>query len=507
MNKLDNKFIISRENVWSVDKFRNGKKLKIILATAITDSLKNLNLALENKGYDTIICKDGPATIELYEKEKPDLVILDLALPKISGIEVLKLLKKRCSRLPVMVVANHVSTNSAIESMKLGAYDYITQPFEITKMLDIINTALSKDVEGDRRIAINPGTFAHGSFEADTIIGNSREMLEIYKMIGQVAQSDAPVLIQGESGTGKELIARAIFHHSSRSEKAFLAINCAAIPEQLLESELFGHEKGSFTGALAKKIGKFEQCHGGTIFLDEIGDMALSAQSKVLRVLQDQIFERVGGHESIKVDVRLIAATNKSLVQAVKEGSYRVDLFYRLKVISLFLPPLRERPEDIALLADYFLLKYRHKLKKEINGIAHSAVMLLTQYHWPGNIRELENVIQSAIVLCKGDVILPEHLPESEMMEKTKRPHLAPSASIGQEDKDYGDMFLEILTPIVNKLVDLKADDIALQLTDGLEKAMISLTLQKVNNNQVKASKLLGISRNTLRSKIEKLGI
>jgi DNA-binding NtrC family response regulator len=401
-----------------------------------------------------------------------------------------------------MVVANHVSTNSAIETMKLGAYDYITQPFEIPKMLDIINTALSLDSETERRIAINPGTFAHGSLEADTIIGNSREMLEIYKMVGQVAQSDAPVLIQGESGTGKELIARAIFHHSLRSDKQFLAINCAAIPEQLLESELFGHEKGSFTGALNKKIGKFEQCNGGTIFLDEIGDMALSAQSKVLRVLQDQVFERVGGHESIKVDVRVIAATNKSLVQAVKEGIFRVDLFYRLKVISFFLPPLRERPEDIALLADYFLLKYRHKLKKEINGIAHSTLMMLTQYHWPGNIRELENVIQSAIVLCKGDVILPEHLPIGEMMEKKKHP----SVCIDQID-NYAEIFEDMLSPSIDRLIDQGADDIATRLIDGLEHAMIKRTLQKVNNNQVRASKVLGISRNTLRSKIEKFGL
>ena len=479
------------------------KKLTIILATGVTDSLKNLKLALENQGYGILQAKDGPAAIDLYDQAKPDLAILDLSLPKISGLEVLRILKKKCHRLPVMVVTNHVSTNTAIETMKLGAYDYITQPFEIAKMLDIINTAISPDIEGERRIAINPNTFAQGSFEADTIIGNSREMLEIYKMVGQVAQSDAPVLIQGESGTGKELIARAIFNHSLRSKNQFLAINCAAIPEQLLESELFGHEKGSFTGAVSRKIGKFEQCNGGTIFLDEIGDMALSAQSKVLRVLQDQVFERVGGHESIKVNVRLIAATNKSLVQAVKEGTFRVDLFYRLKVISLFLPPLRERPEDITLLADYFLLKYRHKLRKEINGIAHSTIMRLTQYQWPGNIRELENVIQSAIVLCKGDVILPEHLPIGEMMEKKKRP----MAVVPAEEKNYAEMFEDMLVSIVDYLINQDVDDIAGRLTDGLEEAMIKLTLQRVNNNQVKASKMLGISRNTLRSKIEKFNL
>ena len=477
-------------------------KKRIILGNYQLDALKHLSSALESKSYEVLTASSGPDVLELFDENLPDLVILDTSLPEKGGVEVLKIIKEKAPNLPVMIVAGQVSTNAAIETMKLGAYDYITQPFDIPKILEIIKTAMASQVM-NKSIAINPVVMSDEIYDTDTIIGNSREMMEIYKMIGQVAQSDAPVLIQGESGTGKELIARAIYHHSLRKNKPFLAVNCAAIPEQLLESELFGHEKGSFTGALSKKIGKFEQCHSGTVFLDEIGDMSLSAQSKVLRVLQDQVFERVGGQDSIKVDVRVIAATNKSLVQAVKEGLFRVDLFYRLKVISFYLPSLRERPEDIPLLADYFLLKYRHKLKKIINGISHQALMILSQYHWPGNIRELENVIQSAIVLCKGDVILPEHLPIGDMTQSSKQR----ISTSGGDVEDFALMFEEIISPIMDQMAKSNEENWALQLTDGMEKALLKLTLQRVNGNQVKASKLLGISRNTLRSKIEKFGL
>ena len=482
-------------------------KNKIILATSQIVQLKHLKSALSEKNFDVLMAQDGEDAKKKFEEFNPNLIILDIQLPKINGIDLLGLIKKNNPKLPVIMVAKQISTNTAIETMKMGAYDYIAPPFDIPKILDIISTAIDMYHIKENEIAQNPSLQLSDSiYDSNTIIGNSREMLEIYKMIGQMAQSDAPVLIQGESGTGKELVARSIYYHSLRNNYPFLAINCAAIPENLLESELFGHEKGSFTGAIAKKIGKFEQCTKGTIFLDEIGDMSLSAQSKVLRVLQEQIFERVGGHETIKVDVRVIAATNKSLVKEVKEGFFRVDLFYRLKVISFYLPPLKERREDIGLLADYFLLKYRRKLKKEINGIAHSAIMRLTQYDWPGNIRELENIIQSAIVLCKGDVILPEHLPIGDNSIENKR-------SIGMPDlkpeiqKNFASMFEKILYPFVENIDNPEESDIAVNLLDSMEKALIKLTLKKLNNNQVKASKMLNISRNTLRSKIEKYNI
>ncbi len=475
-------------------------KKRIIIGNHQIEALNNLASTLESHGYEVKMVKSGIEAIDSFEATTPDLVILDTSLPQKSGVEVLKAIKEKRQRTPIMMVADHISTNGAIESMKLGAYDYITQPFDIPKILDIIKTAISSSKPMNKSVSINPIPMSGDIYDTETIIGNSREMLEIYKMIGQVAQSDAPVLIQGESGTGKELIAKAIYHHSLRKNKPFLAVNCAAIPEQLLESELFGHEKGSFTGAISKKIGKFELCNTGTIFLDEIGDMSLSAQSKVLRVLQEQVFESVGGQESIKVDVRVIAATNKSLVQAVKDGLFRVDLFYRLKVISFYLPPLRERPEDIPLLADYFLMKYRHKLKKQINGISYQAMMILNQYHWPGNIRELENVIQSAIVLCKGDVILPEHLPIEDMAQSSKQ---GINVQVGDID-DFTVMFEELLRPIIDQLAKSNKENWAALLTNNIEKTLLKIILSKVNGNQVRASKLLEISRNTLRSKIEK---
>ncbi|MGA1868505.1 MAG: sigma-54-dependent transcriptional regulator [bacterium] len=479
---------------------------KIILCTSKIEPLELLKPSLQAKDFNIIMANDGEDAKNKIREFKPDLAIVDIHLPTINGIDFLQQIKKDNSKLPVIMVSGQISTNAAIEAMKLGAYDYIVPPFDIPRLVDIIKTAIEAASIKEKEIAINPSLLVADSiYDSNTIIGNSCEMLEIYKMIGQVAQSEAPVLIQGESGTGKELVARSIYYHSLRNNNIFLAVNCAAIPEHLLESELFGHEKGAFTGALSKKIGKFEQCSKGTIFLDEIGDMALSAQSKMLRVLQDQVFERVGGHESIKVDVRVIAATNKSLVNAVKEGSFRVDLFYRLKVISFYLPALRERREDIGLLADYFLLKYRRKLKKEINGIAHTAIMRLTEYDWPGNIRELENVIQSAIVLCKGDIILPEHLPIG------KEDGLGKPKSIGdfkgEIEEDFTIMFEKILSPIFDKIDDPEKSDVPVRLLENMEKALIKLTLRKVNNNQVKASRMLDISRNTLRSKIEKYGI
>lgn len=481
---------------------------KVILSTSHIEPLKHLNSSLQAKDFEVIVANDGEDAQKKIKEYNPNLVILDYQMPKINGIKLLSIIKEEDSKLPVIMVSGQISTNAAIEAMKLGAYDYIVPPFDIPRIIDIIETAIASSYINEQEINISPSLMAVDTvYDSDTIIGNSCEMLEIYKMIGQVAQSEAPILIQGESGTGKELVARSIYYHSLRKNNIFLAVNCAAIPEHLLESELFGHEKGAFTGAISRKIGKFEQCSKGTIFLDEIGDMALSAQSKMLRVLQDQVFERVGGHESLKVDVRVIAATNKSLINEVKEGSFRMDLFYRLKVISFYLPALKERREDIGLLADYFLLKYRRKLKKEINGIAHTAIMRLTEYDWPGNIRELENVIQSAIVLCKGDVILPEHLPigrDNITSEKTKSVNNGFSSE-GQGD--FTDMFGKMLSPIFDRIDDPEKTDVAVRLLDNMEKALIKLTLKKVNNNQVKASRILNISRNTLRSKIEKYNI
>jgi transcriptional regulator with GAF, ATPase, and Fis domain len=333
------------------------------------------------------------------------------------------------------------------------------------------------------------------------IIGRSPEMVEIAKIIGKVATSDATVLIQGESGTGKEMVSRSIYKNSLRKDKPFLSVNCAALPDTLLESELFGHEKGAFTGAYTRKLGKFEVCNGGTILLDEIADMSSLTQSKVLRILQEQEFERVGGTDTIKVDVRIIVATNKSLVNLIKEGKFRVDLFYRLKVVSIHLPPLRERRSDIPLLIDHFIKMYSEETGKRIEGISKEALDKLKKYTWPGNIRELENNIHTAVVMTKGEVLLPEHFPI--LSDKSETVHI----DLEEIEEDYAQMFAQLISPNFEKLVAVSNNHVYSHLQSGFERALISAALKYTGSNQVKAAQLLGISRNTLRDRISKYGL
>jgi two-component system nitrogen regulation response regulator GlnG len=330
------------------------------------------------------------------------------------------------------------------------------------------------------------------------IVGRSAPMQQVFKLVGQLAASDATALITGETGTGKELVARAIYHHSQRSEKPFLAINCAAIPEQLLESELFGHEKGAFTGATGQRIGRFEQCNGGTLFLDEIGDMTPATQTKILRVLQSGTFERVGGNTAIKVDVRVIAATNKPLEAAVAARQFREDLFYRLNVVRIPLAALRERREDIPLLVDYFLKKFAREKSQPPKSIAKSALKLLEQHHWPGNVRELENVIQRALVMAKGDAILPGNLPP-----EIAGGAVASAGGVGTaEAGDDSD-----LTVLAGKLFRWARREPTRKVIPSVERELIIQALQEVGGNQVHAAKLLGITRATLRKRVEKFKI
>ena len=336
------------------------------------------------------------------------------------------------------------------------------------------------------------------------IVGRSEPMQKVFKLIGQLAGSDATALITGESGTGKELVARAIYHHSQRSEKPFLAINCAAIPEQLLESELFGHEKGAFTGATSQRIGRFEQCNHGTIFLDEIGDMSPATQTKILRVLQSGTFERVGGNQPIQVDVRVIAATNKPLEQAVAAKQFREDLFYRLNVVRVQLPPLRERPEDIRLLVNYFLRTISAHQQQAPKSVSTSVIKCLEKYHWPGNVRELENVIRRAVVVAKGEAILPGDLPP-EIMEPganiTSASQLSP-ANAGSLESAPGEM-----GSLAKLLFRWARQDPKLKVLPSVERELIILALQETKGNQVHAAKLLGITRATLRKRVEKFNI
>ncbi|MBD3258726.1 AAA family ATPase, partial [candidate division GN15 bacterium] len=374
-----------------------------------------------------------------------------------------------------------------------------TKPFQIEKLIDTVNKACGfhSHLRPPQVPVSDPGK----TEGLDEIIGKSPEIVEIAKLIGQVAKTDAAVLIFGESGTGKELVARAIHRNSKRQHHPFLSVNCAALPETLLESELFGHEKGAFTGAYYKRIGKFEQADKGTLFMDEIGDMSMLTQSKLLRVLQDKRFERVGGNETIKADVRIIAATNKSLVQAMKEGSFRVDLFYRLKVVSIYIPPLRERRGDIPLLMDYFIDKFSNQLSLPRKTVSKRALQLLNKHLWPGNVRELENNVHTAMVMSKNDELQPDDFPSLA----DDNPKVDMDLSVLQDD--YFETFKKIVDPIMPQLVSNSPGQIYHFLESALERAIISSCLRQFNGNQVKTSETLGISRNTLRDRIAKYGL
>ena len=463
----------------------------------VSQSLANL---FDTDKYRFDFLEDG-TNVSRYvsEHDNVDLVLLDVNLPSLSGLEVLKQIRTVNGNLPVIMISGFVSTENAIEAMREGAYEYLTKPFEIEKLIDTVNKACGYSAQQRSPFtAIREETPVVG---VDEIVGKSPEIVEIAKLIGQVSKTDAAVLIFGESGTGKELVARAIHRNSKRRTNAFLSVNCAALPETLLESELFGHEKGAFTGAYYKRIGKFEQADAGSLFLDEIGDMSMLTQSKLLRVLQEKRFERVGGNESLKVDVRIIAATNKSLVQAMKDGSFRVDLFYRLKVVSIFIPPLRDRRGDIQLLAEHFCDKFSQALSVPPKQISKKAMQMLMKNQWPGNVRELENNIHTAMVMSKNETLQPEDFPSLS----EENPKLEVDMTTLQND--YTETFKKIIDPIMPKLISNSPGQIYHFLESALEKAVLSGCLKHFEGNQVKTSETLGISRNTLRDRIAKYGL
>jgi len=354
---------------------------------------------LGRHGYNVITALSGEEAIDKVEKEHPRLVIMDITLPKIDGLETLRRLKALYPALTIIMTA-YSTSEKAIKAIKYGAFDYLTKPFDNNKLISLVEKAIPAG-----RMSIRVSFEEPLTGEGDRIIGKSPAMLEIYKKIGQVAESDVTVLLRGETGTGKELIARAIYHHSKRVNKPFLPVNCAAIPETLLESELFGHERGAFTGADTRKLGKFERCDTGTMFLDEIGDMPLCLQAKLLRVLQDVYFQRIGGTELIKTDVRIIAATNKNLEALRDTGKFRDDLYWRLNVVTINVPPLRARKEDIEELVKYFIQKFNKEVGKNIKGVSLELLRELKNYHWPGNVRELQSIIQQGMILCQKDYL------------------------------------------------------------------------------------------------------
>ena len=424
----------------------------------------------------------------------PDVVLLDIHLPECNGIDILKDLRTQAPDLPIIIISGDVTTDNAIEAMKGGAFEFVTKPFRLPQLMDAVKKATDPQFhKGASEIRPEPQ-----DADVHRIIGQSSELVELAKMIGQVAATDASVLILGESGTGKELVARSVHDNSHRAEKTFLSINCAALPDTLLESELFGYEKGAFTGAYTRRPGKFEQAEGGTLFLDEVADMSLVTQSKVLRVLQEKAFERLGGDKTIRSNVRVIAATNKSLVQRMKEGLFRVDLFYRLKVVSMYLPPLRERRGDIPLLVEHFIHKYNRQTGKAVHGVTEDAMNFLNSYPWPGNIRELENNVHNAVVMAKSDYLKSEDFP---IYAESGRASQIDYSVIQQ---DYVKLFAQLIEPIFDRIIQTSNRQIYAHLQAALEKTMITCALKANRSNQVKTAEMLGVSRNTLRDRMAK---
>ena len=468
----------------------------------IVDDDKSIRYSLKRMmegNYSVLTAQNGEDALNQVKEEPPDLIIMDIKMPGRSGIEVLKEIKSIDPKSLVIIMTAYGTTETAIEAMKYGAFDYILKPFPIPRMKGLVEKAISLRKVMKEAVSYPP---VAEEGEEERIVGSSSKMQEVYKMIGQVAPSDVTVLLRGESGTGKELISRAIYHHSLRSNQSFLPVNCAAIPDTLLESELFGHEKGAFTGASFRRIGKLEQCQGGTIFLDEIGDMSLSTQAKLLRALQERSFERLGGMETIKVDIRFIVATNKDLEKAISSGRFREDLYYRLNVVSILIPPLRERKEDIPELISYFLKRSNRELKKGIAGITPSAMERMTTYGWPGNVRQLENVLKRAMVLCQGEWILEDQL----LFEKGWEPSYAkaPESYPARPGKKSVENLVDAL---FDELSNEATGSAKLDMISTLEKGLIVRALQKTRGNQVQAALLLGINRSTLRGKMERYNI
>lgn len=443
----------------------------------------SLQRFLQSEGYDVVTATGGNEAVAIINASNPDLVIMDVRMPDMDGLEVLETIRATHPKSQVIMMTAFSTTEKAIHAMKLGAYDYLTKPFDNDELLIRVRDALKTRDLMKEVVTLDETDYT----DSERIVGRSALMLDIYKQIGKAAPTDVTVLIRGESGTGKELIARALYHYSKRSSKPFMAINCAAIPEQLLESEFFGYERGAFTGADFKRLGKFEQSNGGTVFLDEIGDMSLNLQAKLLRVLQDGRFERLGGNETVKTDVRIIAATNKDIENMVKKATFREDLYHRLNVVSIYAPPLRERKEDIKELAAYFIRKFNRKLGKCVKGITTEALKILNEYSWPGNVRELENLIERAIVFCGNDYLSVECCGEFSL-----QPQSTVCATLEDTIKYLTD--LSFKEGCQGKFQDI---------ISMLEKSMVKRAMELSKGNQVHAARLLGISRTTLRKKLE----
>jgi len=447
---------------------------------------------LAEEGYEVQTAATGEAGLEAVRQKVPDLVIMDIRMPGMSGLEAFRAMREVEPKLPVIIMTAFGTTDTAIEATKMGAFDYVLKPFEIPDILRQIEQALEAGRFMRSRVEMN---VVPESPVPDALIGQSEPMQQVYKAIGRAAPTDATVLIRGESGTGKELVARAIYHHSMRSQKPFLVINCVAIPETLLESELFGYEKGAFTGATSRRVGKIEQANGGTVFLDEIGDMPFNIQAKILRLLQEKSIERLGGREPIPVDVRILAATNRDLEVSLAEGRFREDLYYRLKVVSIELPPLRERKGDAALLCDYFLARFSMGMEINNPGITEEAKAMIEVHPWPGNVRELANTLQKALIFSRGFPIRPEDISKAVMG----------TAGQALANNDTADKIIRQW--VRETLAAGPRQDLFSYFTDRLTRILITEALDLTKGNRSRAAKMLGISRPTLHDKMDRCGL
>jgi two-component system nitrogen regulation response regulator GlnG len=508
---------------------------KLLLIDDEVDVQYSFRRIFDGSDIELHTASSGEEGLRLIPTLKPDLVLSDIRMAGLNGLETLRRIRQLDPQLPVILMTAYGTTQTAIEAMKLGAYDYLLKPFDVPRLKQLVANALKAARDTRQTVAMRP-QLEQQDYELG-VIGRSAPMQEVFKLIGQLAASDATALITGESGTGKELVARSIFQNSRRAKEPFMAINCAAIPENLLESELFGHEKGAFTGATAQRPGRFEQCHRGTLFLDEIGDMPPATQTKILRVLQSGTFERVGGNTTLEVDVRIIAATNKPLEEAVARKEFREDLFYRLNVVRVHMPPLRERQSDIRLLVDFFLRKIGGAGAGS-KSIGEKTLAVLEAYHWPGNVRELENVLRRAVVVVKGSAILESDLPPEilQSVQASRTPHTAPAsaasalqASTTQNSStppapapSVASVEAATLTALASNLDPAITGDIrplvlqlfrwarlqsGIKVLPAVERELVIEALKETQGNQVRAAKLLGITRATLRKRVDKFGI
>ncbi len=501
----------------------------------------SLQRVLSASNYQVLCAASGREGIDVAEKETPAVIFLDNRMEGISGLETLQHLRNINPNIMVILMTAFSTTQTAIEAMKFGAYDYIVKPFDTKRVLNLTVNALKAYEDLEKADSAYTPLLNINDYQ-EGIVGSSRAMHEVFKVIGQVSTSDVTVMITGESGTGKELVAHCIYQHSHRANCPFVAVNCAAIPENLIESELFGHEKGAFTGATQQRIGRFELSDQGTIFLDEIGDMSLSTQTKILRVLQDGELQRVGGSETIKVGVRLIAATNKDIEKMVEENLFREDLYYRLNVVRLKLPPLQERKSDIPHLVDFILQELAKEEKLSVKQVSSEALNVLMKYDWPGNVRELENVIHRSAVVARGDVILVKNLPQ-EILDKGGLTTETEENINGTVEKDVKETELigsnppfihegkkpepanADQSPSTTRQAESKATDDTIQgnvmdrlyhevremtnkdILHEIEREMIQRALKETGGNQVKAAAILGITRSTLRKRIEQFSL